>query len=46
MDLALLLFFTIHDVALNDLLEESVFVVGLFGRKIVFWVESRHLLCG
>ena len=38
--------FTIHDVALNDLLEESVFVVGLFGRKIVFYVEGRHLLCG
>ena len=38
--------FTIHDVALNDLLEESVFVAGLFGRKIVFWVEGRHLLCG
>ena len=38
--------FIIHDVALNDLLEESVFVVGLFGRKIVFRVEGRHLPCG
>ena len=38
--------FIIHDVALNDLLEESVFVVGLFGRKIVFRVEGRNLLCG
>ena len=29
---------------INDLLEESVFVAGLFGSKIVFWVEGRHLL--